>query len=189
MAKYDAELIVNEFRTGKFSQRDLAKRHGVSVGLVNKLTKGNDKAFNEVVNAQMTINTATLLLSESEMNAIVNVANELTFNTSLITNATQMNLVRMTQHLAKNQRMEKVGAGDGVQRFEPVELGSADYKNLQDAIDKAAITLKVADRHAPKVEVNNTNAQQNNVRYIGMRRMTDEEKQKARELNGRDSTS
>ena len=150
--KYDAALIVNEFRTGKFSQRDLARRHGVSVGLVNKLTKGNEKNLEEAVNAQMTINTARALLSESEMNAIVNIANELTFNTSLITNATQLNLVRMTQHLAKNQRFEKVAAGDGVQRLEPVELGSADYKNLQDAIDKAAITLKVADRHAPKLD-------------------------------------
>jgi transcriptional regulator with XRE-family HTH domain len=37
-----------------------------------------------------------------------------------------------------------------------------DLKDLVDAVDKAAITLKVADRHAPKVEVNNTNAQQNN---------------------------
>ena len=38
----------------------------------------------------------------------------------------------------------------------------ADLKTIIDAVDRASITLKVSERHAPKVEVNNTNAQQNN---------------------------
>lgn len=37
-----------------------------------------------------------------------------------------------------------------------------DLKHLVEANDKLAITLKVADRHAPKTEINNTNATQNN---------------------------
>jgi predicted DNA-binding protein YlxM (UPF0122 family) len=37
-----------------------------------------------------------------------------------------------------------------------------DLKTLSEANDRLAITLKVADRHAPKIELNNTNAQQNN---------------------------
>jgi hypothetical protein len=37
-----------------------------------------------------------------------------------------------------------------------------DHRHAQETLDKALITAEVAPRHAPKVEVNNTNAQQNN---------------------------
>jgi hypothetical protein len=37
-----------------------------------------------------------------------------------------------------------------------------DALTIANTNDKLAITLKVADRHAPKIELNNTNAQQNN---------------------------
>lgn len=37
-----------------------------------------------------------------------------------------------------------------------------DLRTIVELVDKASITLKVSDRHAPKIEVNNTNAQQNN---------------------------
>lgn len=61
----------------------------------------------------------------------------------------------------------------------------SDLKILAEANDRIAITLKIADRHAPKIEVNNTNAQQVNNRYIGMRTMTDEERNEALKNNGR----
>jgi len=38
-----------------------------------------------------------------------------------------------------------------------------DLKHLVDANDKLAITLKVAERHAPKTDINNTNALQSNL--------------------------
>ena len=41
-------------------------------------------------------------------------------------------------------------------------LEARTIKELAEANDRLAITLKVAERHAPKIEVNNTNAQQNN---------------------------
>lgn len=64
-----------------------------------------------------------------------------------------------------------------------------ELRHLVEANDKLSITLKVNERHAPKVEVTNTNAQQNNVQYVGMRRATDDEKRKALEENGRHSTT
>lgn len=42
------------------------------------------------------------------------------------------------------------------------ELDPQDLKNLSDTVDKASLTLGVNPRHAPKIELNNTNAQQNN---------------------------
>lgn len=46
-----------------------------------------------------------------------------------------------------------------------------DIRHLVEANDKLAITLKVADRHAPKTEITNTNAQQNNDTTIIFKRI------------------
>ena len=46
-----------------------------------------------------------------------------------------------------------------MQTFEPVELNANDYKALQDAIDKASLTLGVNQRTA-NTTINNANVQQ-----------------------------
>ena len=82
---------------------------------------------------------------------------------SLLTNATALNLVRINQHLKENVKEEKYGIGDGMQSFQKVGLSSSDYKQLQDAIDKASITLGVNQRHAPKTDIKVTQGQQTNI--------------------------
>lgn len=146
--------IIAEFKTGKYSQRELAKRHSASVGTINSLTKNIDKENEHLVNAQISMITAKAYLPVQELNAILNTANEIVFNQGLVTNATQLNLVRITQHLKENKKLEKINVGDGVQHFEEVGLGSGDYKNIQDAIDKASVTLGVNERHAKSGDVN-----------------------------------
>lgn len=81
----------------------------------------------------------------------------------LIHGATKINLTRTIQYLQNNKKLEKRGIGDGVQVFEEVGLGADDFKQCQDTIDKASITLKVNERHAPKQDINLTNALQNNI--------------------------
>lgn len=146
--------IISEFKTGKYSQRELAKRHSASVGTINSLTKNIDKENEHLVNAQISMITAKAYLPVQELNAILNTANEIVFNQGLITNATQLNLVRITQHLKENKKLEKINVGDGMQHFEEVGLGSGDYKNIQDAIDKASITLGINERHSKSGDVN-----------------------------------
>lgn len=158
-------LIIADYHTNKYSQRELAKKHNVSIGTINKLTKEIQPKNEHLVNAQISILTASAMISDEQMNAIMNTAKDEVYNKGLATNATQMNLIRITEHLAENKKLEKINVGDGVQNFEPVGLGSSDYKNIQDAIDKASITLGVNQRHAnaqTQVNIENTNAQQNN---------------------------
>ena len=50
------------------------------------------------------------------------------------------------------------------------EITSNDIKTLAEANDKLAITLKIADRHAPKIELTNTNATQTNNKVLIVRR-------------------
>lgn len=154
------EKILADFHTGKFSQRELAKKHSVSNGTVANLLKGLTPKNEHLVEAQITLLSAQIQKSEIEMSSILSTAKDEAYNRGLIFNATQKNLNRVMDMLDKNTKFEKVGVGDGVQNFEPVELNANDYKALQEAIDKASLTLGVNSRTG-NISINNTNAQQN----------------------------
>ena len=162
LSDYEKLLLIADYHTNKYSQRKLAEKYNVSIGTVNNLTKEVTPQNEHLVNAQMSIISAKAILPIEQMNAILNTAQEEMYNKNLVTNATQLNLVRTMEYLSKNKKLEKRGVGDGVQVFEEVGLGADDFKQCQDTIDKASITLKVNERHPPKQDINLTNAQQNN---------------------------
>ena len=64
-------LILAEWRTGQYSQNMLHKRHGVSLGAVNKLCKGVEQDMLPIVNAGILYNQAL----ESNDECTVNVVN------------------------------------------------------------------------------------------------------------------
>lgn len=154
------EKILADFHTGKFSQRELAKKYSVSNGTVANLLKGLTPKNEHLVEAQITLLSAQTQKSEIEMSSILSTAKDEAYNRGLIFNATQKNLNRVMDMLDKNTKYEKVGVGDGVQTFEPIELNANDFKALQEAIDKASLTLGVNSRTG-NISINNTNAQQN----------------------------
>ena len=162
MAKITNEIkekILADFHTGKFSQRELAKKYNASKTTIANLTKGLTPKNDRLVEAQISLLSAQSSLTTTEMTAIMTAAKDEAYNRGLIFNATQKNLAKITEMLDKNTKYEKVGIGDGVQNFEPVELNANDYKALQDAIDKASLTLGVNQR-AASTTINNANVQQ-----------------------------
>jgi hypothetical protein len=162
MAKITNEIkekILADFHTGKFSQRELAKKYNASKTTIANLTKGLSPKNDRLVEAQVSLLSAQNSLTATEMTAIMTAAKDEAYNRGLIFNATQKNLAKITEMLDKNTKYEKVGVGDGVQNFEPVELNANDFKALQDAIDKASLTLGVNQRTS-STTINNANVQQ-----------------------------
>jgi len=64
------ENIVADFLTGQYSQRDLANEYGVSVGVVNKLTKGKEKTNAAIVNSLIQAEQALEGQDERHVNAV-----------------------------------------------------------------------------------------------------------------------
>ncbi len=82
---------------------------------------------------------------------------------SLLFSTTALNVIRINEDLQQNMKYEKVSCGDGVQILEPVKLSASDYKNAQEALDKASITLGINQRHSSnQINVNTQNNIQNN---------------------------
>jgi len=159
------EKILADFHTGKFSQRELAKKYSVSNGSVANLLKGLTPKNEHLVEAQITLLSAQTQKSEIEMSSILSTAKDEAYNRGLIFNATQKNLNRVIDMLDKNTKLEKINVGEGVQNFEPVELNANDYKALQDMIDKASLTLGVNQRGVT-TQINNANVQKDETKII-----------------------
>ena len=151
------EDIINQFHLG-ISQYQLAKDFECSPATVNKLVKGLTPKLKEKVNEAVAIKSALVGESERLVNAFDTKVNDICRFKGIITNLTELNLSKLSKHLESNKKLEKINIGDGVQKFEEVGLGTSDYKNAQDTIDKASITLEVAPRHSQsQVQVNNQN--------------------------------
>lgn len=67
-------LIIADYKTGQYSQRQLAKKHDVSLGTVSGLTKNLDTSNEHLVNAQIAILSAKDNLPNEQMNAVMNAA-------------------------------------------------------------------------------------------------------------------
>lgn len=175
-SKYDWEEIRNAYECGIKIDKLVSKYGVTKKTLQNRISNelwevtGNIKADIQAVDDSLGKITGTIsqnpskahIIAEETLNSINELADKLDAK-KLINGLSMMNLTRVMQHLEQNVKLEKINVGDGVQQFEPVGLGSVDYKNIQDTIDRASVTLGINDRHAKSsVEVNNTNAQQNN---------------------------
>lgn len=143
LTQLQKDELLADFHTGHYTQRELAKKYDVSTATVNKLTKGIKPKHEQKVNAIVS-STADLYAeseqNEHEVNAVYKVVEEKTKHLKLINdNATKLanKLNAMADEISEPQ----------------------DLKHLVDANDKLAITLKVADRHAPKIDITQNQAQ------------------------------
>ena len=136
-------LLLADFHTGQYNQRELAKKYGVSTATVNKRTNGIDPKHEHKVNAMATAHAQMEGESEQEVNAVFTAVKAKTAHIKLI-----------------QDNAEKL-AGKILTMSDQVDQAQ-DIKHLVDANDKLSITLKVSDRHAPKTEIHNQNAQQTN---------------------------
>ena len=174
-AKYNWIEIQKAYECGKSVDELVIKYDVEKKTLQNKISEkkwevsGNIKADISDLKKSIGKISGTLGKHPDKFNIIaedvINCINEISIlvdGTKAVNSATLLNLARTIEYLNKNQKLEKINVGDGVQNFEPVALGSLDYKNAQEAIDKASITLGINPRHAnTNIKVDNNNLQQN----------------------------
>lgn len=155
--------LIADYLTGRYSQRELAKKYKVSLGSVNNLTRDLNTSNADLVTAQANLLIAKNELPIEQMNAIIETAYDEVYSKQLIQKTTHLNLKRISETLEKNTKMSKINVGDGVQNLEPTSLEMIDYKIAQDAIDKASLTLGINQRHAKtEISANASNAIQIN---------------------------
>ncbi len=160
-------LIVAEWKAGKYkSYYAVAKAHKISQPQAKKILANLSHENAHIVEAGVVYESAKKISKNLvEINAVeTEVANRLkVFD---ITNT----VLDGIHNLAKGGKAQKVvteGLGEGGTTATVVEydLQAKDYKDIQDAVDKASLTLGVNARHSQsQVNIQNNNKnEQNNV--------------------------
>ena len=166
-----------KFKTGQYTKTQLAKSYKVDDKTIRNIVKGIEPENADIVEAQLIVEKAKKSgKSPAEITAIdqaVKYRLETEFNEDnnkvKVFNATSKILDGVVALLDKGKAQKVVteGIGDGMSRADVIEydLGSSDFKNAMETVDKASITLGVNKRHAPKTEIKNTNTngQQTNI--------------------------
>lgn len=137
------EDLLADYHTGIYSKNELAKRYNTSHTTVNKMTKGLEPKHKDKVSTLSTIKAELAEESFKEVSAVETAVDEQTKHLIIINN----NATKLANKL--NNMTDEIDTAD-------------DLKKLVDANDKLAITLKVADRHAPKTVVNTGEVQETN---------------------------
>lgn len=96
--------IVADWRTGEYSQRDLAHKHKVSLGFVSKHTKGVGQDMNAVVNAGIEYRQGLEGHDERIVNAVHHAVDERTKHILLFNNLAANNAIRASQLPCETQQ-------------------------------------------------------------------------------------
>lgn len=175
------------------SEREIEKITGISNGQINK--KANAKnwkkeaqkkqlksdivGFEKKKEALNTEKEALIrkisTLEDFEITVIQDIVEQETERKSTLFSTATLSLIRKNQILTKNKKQsieyETIYSVEGKPlKKTPIvidmELSPNDLKTLDDGIDRNAITMELAPRHAPKTDIALTNAQQNNEQTI-----------------------
>jgi hypothetical protein len=118
------ETIIAEWRTGEYSQRQLADRSKVSLGVVNKLCKGVDQDCREIVNAGCEYRQGLAGHDERIVNAVQHVVEERTRHIQFFTNAAIKNVSMAVKKLSdETSQIEHKLCADTISKGRDTVLG------------------------------------------------------------------
>ena len=134
------------FESGKFSLSEISDKIGISKSKISEKSKKElwERGRNsDYVDAKVTIATKRGTEKGTTIQVLDDIADEAIRNKNLVYGVTQKALKKASEMID--------------------EIDNAnDLKAIVDLSDRASLTLKVNERHAPKQDINLTNAQQNN---------------------------
>ena len=149
LSERDKEALKADHISGEFTQQDLADKYGISKGMVNRYVKPSKSKhiIDEEVRIRGELYNIELEkskhLSKQEIIEVNKIVNE---------------RVRISNKVFSIQERALDKADTMIDQVDTPN----DLRTIVELVDKASITLKVSDRHAPKQDINLTNAQQNN---------------------------
>ena len=164
--------ILAKWHTGEYSKSDLAKLYKVDEKTIRNITDKQEPQNVDIVEAQ----TQLELFKKSSRSPIeiAEINKSVQSRLKAITDADKLKLdiyeaqslavQRVKELLTSNKKIVamklKNGEFDTVEKHE-IELSPQDLQTCIDGIDKASITLKVNERHAPRAEVKVTGGDDN----------------------------
>lgn len=142
--KCDKDALIADWKTGKYSTRELAAKHGVSHVTVHNLTKSVDKELEPLINSQVEINQKLAELSEHEINTFKQEVDE------------------RTKHLQFFKGAHMLAATTAVKKLRQ-DGTNASYQEINSAVNALAKAQESVLGKEPTTIINNLNENNNTV--------------------------
>ncbi len=126
-----AKDIVTDWRTGEYSQRQLADKRGVSLGCVNKLVKGVPQDGASIVNAGIQYQQALAAQDERMVNAITDIVDKKVKRLEWLRCAAMQNVTQAMEAECKDQQDFKARADTIIKAVEAVDPKGAATTAIQ----------------------------------------------------------
>jgi len=161
-------MVIADWKTGAYSLNALAKKHKISVNSVKKICTNVPQENADLVELCTEVESAKKCTKNAqEIKAIEEVVNN-----RLKIHDVSNTILQGIEKLAKGGKAQKVvteslGEAGSSATVVEYDLQAKDYKDLQDAVDKASLTLGVNPRFAQNqvnIQNNNKNEQNNVIR-------------------------
>lgn len=161
--------IVAKWKTGVYTQRELAKTYNVDVATINKIVKEIPKENANLVEAGVVFENAKRSTKSKQEISEINKAIEYRLKKEFSEDNKRVKvydlsykLIDVVEDLLKNKKVkEKINVGIGVQEFQERDLNTSDVKNISDTISQIGKTLSVVDNK--ETVINNANVQSNEI--------------------------
>lgn len=161
--------IVAKWKTGVYTQRELAKTYNVDVATINKIVKEIPKENADLVEAGVVFENAKRSTKSQQEISEINKAIEYRLKKEFSEDNKRVKvydlsykLIDVVEDLLKNKKVkEKINVGIGVQEFQERDLNTSDVKNISDTISQIGKTLSVVDNK--ETVINNANVQSNEI--------------------------
>lgn len=151
------------FEAGQHTPQQISDIVGIERSTIVKKAKihnWQNGANSDYIEAKTKIAVKKSQLNSQTLQILDDIADEQIRHKNLINSNAELlasQIPKVVKSFVTKQINEETGEEEEVCMLEARTI-----KELAEANDRLAITLKVAERHAPKIEVNNTNATQNN---------------------------
>ncbi len=159
----DRELILADYHTGHYTIRELAVKHDVGKTTIANLCKDIEPKNRTNVDTLIAVHVDMAEQSGQEVDSIKQVVDKKTEHLKLINDNATL-LANLVPKIVKTYTVKKKCLETG-KVTEEFMMGTKDLRELAEANDKLAITLKVADRHAPKIDITQNQALMPQVNY------------------------
>jgi hypothetical protein len=124
-----------DWRTGQFTQRDLAHRWGVSPSKINQLVKGVPKDLQPLINKNVELNQELANLPEQDAHMVVSTAESIAHKLTFINDQAIANAMGAMVHPCKDQNDFKTRA-DTLLKTKEVVAGKAPESAVQVNIEQ-----------------------------------------------------
>ncbi len=149
--KYDKEQLLADYKTGAYTQRQIAHKYSLSPAMIAKLVKGVSKDLESVVNADIHVKHTLASKSEQEVSAVSEVVS------------------REVSKLLKAKKLDDfldnaagLAAKRSVEILSKKDLSMIEIEQFSKAQNNIRVGIGTQQKFATSTQITNNNAQQNN---------------------------